>query len=137
MKWLLLTVSALLASATVWAIDSESLDDPLLHTRYVSIISELRCLVCQNQTIADSDADLAKDLRRQVRSLLLEGRSDLEILDYMTERYGDFVRYRPPLRWSTVGLWFGPVLIALAGLFMLFATLRRHIESTQPQAEDE
>ncbi|NNF16666.1 MAG: cytochrome c-type biogenesis protein CcmH [Gammaproteobacteria bacterium] len=109
------------------AIDSESLQDPVLQTRYTHIIAELRCLVCQNQSIQDSDAQLAKDLRRQVRKLLREGKSDNEILDFMVARYGDFVRYRPPLKSSTLVLWLGPVLIAILGVFMLIGTLRRHL----------
>jgi len=111
----------------VYAIDAESLDDPVLHTRYMHIISELRCMVCQNQSIMDSDATLAKDLRRQVRNLLLEGRSDQEIMMYMVDRYGDYVRYRPPLKWSTALGWIGPGLIALLGLWLFAVTLRRHV----------
>ncbi len=72
------------------------------------ISAELRCLVCQNQTIADSHADLAVDLRRQVREMLQRGESDAQIIDYMTARYGDFVLYRPPLKTTTAALWFGP-----------------------------
>ena len=85
--------------------------DPALEARMVRIASELRCLVCQNQTIADSHADLAVDLRRQVRELLKQGRSDREIVDYMTARYGDFVLYRPPFKPTTVLLWLGPALM--------------------------
>ncbi len=108
------------------AIDSEAMDDPVLQTRYVAISKELRCLVCQNQSIQDSNAELAKDLRRQVRGMLNDGRSDDEIYRYMTERYGDYVRYRPPWRLNTMLLQLGPVFIALLGVGMLWATVRRH-----------
>jgi cytochrome c-type biogenesis protein CcmH len=86
--------------------------------RETKISAELRCLVCQNQTIAESSADLALDLRRQVREQIAAGKSDREIIDFMTTRYGDFVLYRPPLKGTTVLLWFGPALLLLgAGLF--------------------
>ena len=89
------------------------------------IAGELRCLVCQNQTIADSHADLAVDLRRQVRELLQQGRSEAEVLAYMTARYGDFVLYRPPVKETTWLLWFGPALLLVAGAGVLVAVLRR------------
>jgi cytochrome c-type biogenesis protein CcmH len=99
--------------------------DPALEARMTRITSELRCLVCQNQTIADSTADLAADLRRETRELLKQGKSDQEIVDYMTARYGDFVLYRPPLRATTVLLWFGPALMLLVGAAVLVLILRR------------
>ena len=99
--------------------------DPALEARMVRITSELRCLVCQNQTIADSHADLAVDLRRQVREQLKAGRSDQEIVDYMTARYGDFVLYRPPLKATTALLWLGPGLMLVAGTLALAVVLKR------------
>ena len=99
--------------------------DPALEARMVRITSELRCLVCQNQTIADSNAGLAVDLRRETRELLKQGKSDAEVVDYMTARYGDFVLYRPPLRATTVLLWFGPALLLVVGGTVLVLTLRR------------
>ena len=99
--------------------------DPVLEARMLRIAAELRCLVCQNQTIADSHADLAQDLRRQVREMLLRGDSDQQIIDYMTARYGDFVLYRPPLKASTALLWFGPALLLLGGFAALVIVLRR------------
>ena len=86
---------------------------------------ELRCLVCQNQTIADSNAELAVDLRRQVRAQLRAGRSEREVVRFMTERYGDFVVYRPPLRASTALLWFGPALLLVGGLALLARRIGR------------
>ena len=91
----------------------------------MAIASELRCLVCQNQTIADSHAELAVDLRKQVREMLLAGKSEQEITDYMTARYGDFVLYRPPFKALTALLWIGPAAMVVIGLGALFVVLRR------------
>ena len=99
--------------------------DPALDARVVAIASELRCLVCQNQTIADSHAELAVDLRNQVREQLQQGQSDQQIIDYMTARYGDFVLYRPPVNALTALLWFGPGLLLLVSLAILVSVLRR------------
>jgi cytochrome c-type biogenesis protein CcmH len=99
--------------------------DPTLEARMVRITSELRCLVCQNQTIADSNASLAVDLRREARALIKQGKSDAEVVDYMTARYGDFVLYRPPLRATTLLLWFGPALMLAVGAAVLVIVLRR------------
>lgn len=99
--------------------------DPALEARVLEVTAELRCLVCQNQTIADSHAPLAIDLRAQVREMLRRGESRQQIIDYMTARYGDFVLYRPPLRESTALLWFGPALLLVAGLAVLVLILRR------------
>src|SRR6187397_2244757 len=99
--------------------------DPALEARMVKITSELRCLVCQNQTIADSNASLAVDLRREARALIKQGKSDAEVIDYMTARYGDFVLYRPPLRATTLLLWFGPALMLAGGAAVLVIVLRR------------
>lgn len=100
-------------------------DDPVLEARMLRIASELRCLVCQNQTIADSHAGLAIDLRNQVREMLQNGQSEQQIIDYMTARYGDFVLYRPPLKATTVLLWVGPGVMLLGGLGALILVLRR------------
>ena len=99
--------------------------DPALEARMVRITSELRCLVCQNQTIADSHADLAVDLRRQTRELLRQGKSDQDVIDYMTARYGDFVLYRPPLKATTLLLWGGPALMLLIGAGVAVTTIAR------------
>ena len=116
--------------------------DPVLEARMLRIAAELRCLVCQNQTIADSHADLAQDLRRQVREMLVRGDSDQQITDYMTARYGDFVLYRPPLKATTAVLWFGPGLLLVGGLVTLVLVLRRRnrmsadrFDPDEPEAE--
>ena len=99
--------------------------DPALEARVVAITAELRCLVCQNQTIADSHSGLAEDLRNQVREQLRQGASDQQVLQFMTDRYGDFVLYRPPWKASTVLLWAGPAAFLVIGLAALVLVLRR------------
>ncbi len=100
-------------------------ENPALEKKVLEVSNELRCLVCQNQTIADSNADLAVDLKNQVRQQLSEGRSKQEILKYMTERYGDFVLYKPPLNAATLMLWIGPFLLMLLGLFLLIRQIKQ------------
>ena len=100
-------------------------EHPALEARMMVLAAELRCLVCQNQSIADSHAGLAVDLRQQIREMLATGQSERQILDYMTARYGDFVLYRPPLKASTVLLWGSPVLLMVGALGALWVVLRR------------
>ena len=112
--------------------------DPQLEKRVMAVAEELRCLVCQNQTIADSSAPLAIDLREQVREKMKQGMSNGEIVDYMVARYGDFVRYRPPLKATTVLLWFGPLLLMAAGIFALVRLLKaRRFQPAAPLSEAE
>jgi len=99
--------------------------DPVLEARMLAITGELRCLVCQNQTIADSHADLAVDLRQQVREMLKRGQSDDQVRHYMTDRYGDFILYRPPLKATTAVLWLGPALLLAVALTALAVVIRR------------
>ncbi len=99
-------------------------DDPVLEHRVMKLAAELRCLVCQNQSLADSHADLAIDLKNQVREQIREGRSDAEIREYMVARYGDFVLYSPPWKATTVVLWAGPFVLLLAGALALVVYLR-------------
>lgn len=115
--WLaaLLTLCCLPALAA----DEEIKADPVVEARMVSIADELRCLVCQNESLSASRADLAKDLRREIRGLIQAGKSDQDILDFMVDRYGDFVRYRPPFKASTALLWLGPALFVLMGIVWL------------------
>ena len=107
--------------------------DEKVEKRLVSLASELRCLVCQNESLAASNAELAQDLRREIRTLILDNKSDGEIMEFMVSRYGDFVRYRPPLRAATLALWFGPLALLLAGLGGLFAYLRRRNHTLQDE----
>ena len=129
--WLPLVVSAQLAQPLP--------EDPVANKRAVQLAEQLRCLVCQNQSIAESNAELAVDLRRQIREQIGQGRSDAEIIDFMVERYGDFVLYRPPFKATTLLLWFGPPLLLLLGIGVLVRYLRerrKRIE-LQPLTEDE
>jgi cytochrome c-type biogenesis protein CcmH len=102
--------------------------DPVAEKRLQKLSEELRCLVCQNQTIADSNAELAQDLRREVRTMIKDGKSDKEIVDFMVTRYGDFVLYRPPVKGITLLLWGGPVALLLFGLFALQRYLRQRAQ---------
>ena len=121
-----LALAALAPFASLQAKEAADLAaDPVAEKRLMEISAELRCLVCQNQTIADSNADLALDLRREIRGMIQQGKSDREILDFMVARYGDFVLYRPPLKGTTLLLWFGPALFFAVGLVALIRYLRR------------
>jgi len=123
-----LLLAALLALTGLSALAADtplSFDDPVRQQRYDDLLAELRCLVCQNQSLADSHADLAQDLRDEVYRMLEEGASDDQILDFMVERYGDFVLYRPPLRSSTVLLWGAPLLLALVAIGVVIRLARR------------
>src|SRR3954462_6220222 len=102
-----------------------ALADDTLDRRVAHLAHELRCLVCQNQTLADSNAPLAVDLRNQVREQLKAGKSERDVVDFLVARYGDFVLYRPPLKATTVLLWTGPFVLLAFGLFLLFLRIRR------------
>jgi cytochrome c-type biogenesis protein CcmH len=116
------------------AIDAErAFDDPVLQQRYENINRELRCLVCQNQTIADSNAGLASDLRREVRDLIAAGKTDDEIREFMIERYGDFVLYRPRMTAQNLLLWAAPILLLVIGVIAALRVIRRRAA----EAEDE
>ena len=117
------------------AVDTErEFDDPVLQARYEHVSRELRCLVCQNQTIADSDAMLAKDLRREVREMISAGKTDAEIREFMLARYGDFVLYRPRVTAVTFLLWAGPVIMLLLGAFAVIRYIRK--QAAEAEADD-
>ena len=109
-------------------------DDPVAEKRLQALSAELRCLVCQNQNIADSNAELAQDLRREIRGMIKDGKSDSQIIDFMVARYGDFVLYRPPVKGITLLLWGGPVGLLIVGLVALLRYLRRR--AARVAAED-
>lgn len=111
--------------------------DPVLEGRMLAISSELRCLVCQNQTIADSHSDLANDLRQQIREMLQSGQTEEQIRAYMTARYGEFVLYRPPVNSHTLLLWIGPALMMLGGLALLVRILRQRSRMAAEQFDPE
>lgn len=105
-----------------WASSAYPLDSVKKETQFKHLLKDLRCLVCQNQDLADSDADLAKDLRAQVYQMVKEGKSDCEISDYLTARYGDFILFKPPVKSITLLLWFGPILFLLLGFVIFWRT---------------
>jgi cytochrome c-type biogenesis protein CcmH len=131
-------VAALMLSAVSVAKEAEpAAQDPALESRVLGLANELRCLVCQNQTIADSNAPLALDLRNQIREQLKGGKSERDVIDFMVARYGDFILYRPPLKAATVLLWVGPFLLLFAGVFFLLRRIaRRRPEPLELTAEE-
>ena len=127
-----------LATPAFAIIEVHTFDDPVKEQRYRKLSEELRCLVCQNQNLADSNADLAKDLRNQVYNMIQAGKSDREIVDYMVARYGEFVLYRPPMQTNTVLLWVGPFALLLIGLAGLAVFMRRRKSATrEPMSPEE
>lgn len=113
-------------SAAVQGVDANGqLEDPALEARFESITKELRCLVCQNESIADSNVELAADLRRQVREMLVAGKSDAAIFDFMTDRYGEFVRFNPPLEPKTLLIWGAPFIALLLGAAVIYRVVRQ------------
>jgi len=121
----LILLLAFLAGAALAKEAAPLAPDEATEKRLIAISSELRCLVCQNESLSGSNAELAYDLRREIRAMIREGKSDNEIMDFMVGRYGDFVRYRPPLKGVTLALWFGPGLLLVGGLSTLVLYLRR------------
>lgn len=122
----LLAASLLICSLNISAQEARPMqDNAAVEVQVQRLASQLRCLVCQNQTLADSHAELAQDLVQEIREMAAKGMTDKEIIDYLVARYGDFVRYRPPLKASTVLLWLGPFALLLAGGFGLFIQIRR------------
>lgn len=118
------------------AIDPLPFKDHAQEVRFQSLTRELRCLVCQNENLADSNADLARDLRHEVFDLMQQGKSDDEIKQYLVDRYSDFVLYDPPMKASTMLLWFGPFLILLAGAAVVVVTVRRRGRATASVVND-
>jgi cytochrome c-type biogenesis protein CcmH len=126
MKSIFLVIASIFILQLSYANDAAPLaDDPVTEQRLISISEEMRCLVCQNESLAGSRSDLANDLRREIRTLIKEGKSDEQIRSFMVERYGDFVLYRPPVKPITWLLWIGPFVILLIGIGFLFSYLRR------------
>ena len=121
----LLFATAIVTSAQLRRPVSNDPPDPAVEQRLAKLSHELRCLVCQNETLADSRADLAEDLRDEIRIQIRAGKSDQEIIAFLTQRYGDFILYRPPVRPTTYLLWFGPFVLLLAGLAILFRYVKR------------
>ncbi|WP_114279025.1 cytochrome c-type biogenesis protein [Thioalbus denitrificans] len=137
LKILVLTLLLCLVTPAFAVIEVFTFDDPVKEQRYRKLSEELRCLVCQNQNLADSNADLAKDLRNQVYNMIEAGKNDAEIIDYMVSRYGEFVLYRPPLQTNTVLLWAGPFVLLLGGLAGLAVFVRRRKATTRERMSPE
>ncbi|MCP5427464.1 MAG: cytochrome c-type biogenesis protein CcmH [Chromatiaceae bacterium] len=135
LAWLVLLLFPLLAMARV---EIHQFDDPAKEARYKRLIEELRCLVCQNQNLADSNAELAQDMRRITYEMVARGESDEKVIAFMVERYGEFVLYRPPFQTSTAMLWIGPfIILGVAVLLLLLFIRRRAKEKAQSlTAED-
>jgi len=145
MRLLLITLSLLVCFSTItpgYSIVEEqvSFDSPKTEKRYKKLIAELRCLVCQNQSLADSDAELAQDLRRKTVEMLKNGASDNDIRTYMTDRYGDFVLYRPPFNTTTAFLWLGPFILLFGVLVGIIINIRKRQQNelyTPARADNE
>jgi cytochrome c-type biogenesis protein CcmH len=131
----LLGIALVLMGRAAFCIDvNGQLEDPALQARFESITKDLRCVVCQNESVADSNAALADDLRRDVREMLVAGKTDREIFDFMTARYGEFVRYNPPLEGKTYLIWGAPFLLLLAGAGIVYRIMR--VRSRMPLDEE-
>ena len=132
-KLMLCLLIALAPALQVQAAEATDLaQDPVVEQRLIAISEELRCLVCQNESLAGSRADLANDLRREIRTLIKDGKTDPEIMDFLVSRYGDFVRYRPPVKPLTWALWFGPALLLLLAGFGLWRMVRNNRAAAAP-----
>lgn len=134
-RLLALLLLCLLTSVTAAQvqIEDQPSDDPVIEQRLAKLSHELRCLQCQNQTLADSPAGIAADLRREIRTQMKAGKSDKEIVAFLTERYGDFILYRPRVTPATYLLWFGPFLVLLGGLAVLFFYIKRRRDAIPEQ----
>ena len=128
----LLTLSLWAMAANAAAIDDYVFATPEQQSRFIQLTTELRCPQCQNQSIADSNATISEDLRREVYRLIDEGREDQDIIRFMQERYGDFVLYKPRLNAQTLLLWFGPLLLLIMALVILVVIVKRHRKADQP-----
>ena len=136
-----LILSILLSLVVVWpaaalaGINAYVFDTPQHEQRFKKLAAELRCLVCQNQNLADSDADLAKDLKDEIYEMIKDGKSDTEIVDFMVARYGDFVLYRPPVKPVTYMLWVGPFILFVLGVVILVMFVRRRNQDVLESGE--
>ncbi len=137
MKYWLAFLLALQCALSSYAGEAIPLaEDPVVEQRMIAISEELRCLVCQNESLAASRADLALDLRRELRTLIKANKTDAEIMEYMVSRYGDFVRYRPPVNPVTWMLWFGPFLLLIGAVVAVLRIVRRNKRTAEPAPPD-
>jgi cytochrome c-type biogenesis protein CcmH len=131
MKKLLIVLLCLLPTFSYAGEAKDLAADPVLEKRMIGLAENLRCLVCQNESLASSHAELAEDLRREVREQMSQGKNDQEIMDYLVARYGDFVLYKPPVKSYTMLLWFGPFALLLVGAGVLLFQLRKRRQTVQ------
>ena len=140
MRVLLLSLALMLLVPLAQAIDTTVIPDPALQARYTKLAHELRCLKCQNETIADSPSDVAGGLRRELRELVVAGKSDDEIRDFMVARYGEFILFRPRFSAKNLWLWFGPAVLLIAGAFIAIRIVRQRsllvAQDDQPLEEE-
>lgn len=134
-SYLALLIYAMLMVSTCFA-NTTAAEDQEIEARLKALSTELRCLVCQNTTLSDSNAPLAEDLRNEIRTLMREGKTDEEVTAYLVARYGDFVRYKPPVQANTALLWFGPFVILLIGVVLLFKVLKKQAASQVEGGEE-
>lgn len=137
MRAFILAVCLIVSCAANAVIEVHQFDDPAKKQLYEELIAELRCLVCQNQNLAASTADLARDLRQETYEMVEKGASEQDVLDYMVARYGDFVLYRPPVKSTTLLLWAGPIVLLLAGLVIVVVVARRRAATTGELDDEE
>lgn len=124
-----------IATSALAAIEAYEFDSPEMEANFIKLTNELRCLVCQNQSLADSNAELAKDLRRQTYEMLMQGKTPDQVAQYMVDRYGDFILYRPRLKTSTLLLWLGPFVLLLLVLGLVIRHMRGRQKLAPPDAE--
>ena len=136
-RWLIMIVAALSVSPASAIDTGKAFDDPELQARYEKLISEVRCLKCQNQSIKDSNVFLAADLRREIRRMIAEGKTDPEIIDFLVTRYGEFALYRPRTTGKTLVLWLAPFLLVLLGVFALYRVVRHRMSLPMDEAAGE
>jgi cytochrome c-type biogenesis protein CcmH len=140
MRALLLTLAMVLIAPLAHAIDTTQIPDPVLQARYVKLSHELRCLKCQNETIADSPSDVASDLRRELRELIVSGKTDDEIRDYVVARYGEFILFRPRFSGRNLWLWLGPGIMLIGGALIALRVVRQRsqlVEQDDQPLEEE
>jgi cytochrome c-type biogenesis protein CcmH len=136
-RTVLLVTALALSAAAVGRVEVKPFETPEQEERYDKLISELRCLVCQNQNLADSNSELAVDMRRKTYEMVKQNKSEKEIANFMVERYGDFVLYRPPLNSNTVLLWTGPFIILIIAVTLLLRTIKKRREEAGDTSVDE
>ena len=131
-RTILISLSLMLPALSLGAREAQPMsDDPVIEARMMKLAADMRCLVCQNQSLAESHSDFAADLRQEMREMMKQGKTDKEVVDYMVARFGDFVLFRPPLKTTTILLWFGPFILLVVGGSALMISLRRRRQRTQ------